>query len=122
MSTIRNYKKLEVWQKSIQLVIAVYALVQKFPSAEKFALVSQMQSAAVSIPANIAEGKMRGTDPEFKRFLLIAFGSGGELETHIEIAKNLPATKSLDYSKVDTLLEEIMKMLNGLIQKLDASR
>lgn len=118
---IRDYKSLIVWQKAIELVVLVYNLTEYFPSEEKFALTSQIQRAAVSIPANIAEGKLRGTDVEFRRFALIAFASGGELETHIEIAKKLKKTQHLDYVKVDAMLNEVMKMLNVLISKLGAS-
>lgn len=66
---------------------------------------------------NIAEGSGRGTQNEFHRFLLIAFGSGAELETQTEIAKRLPFGKNLDFSKVDPLAEEVMKMLNKMINK-----
>lgn len=118
---IRDYKNLEVWKKSMDLVIAIYALTDKYPKEEIYGLTSQTRRAAVSIPSNIAEGKLWGTDPEIKRYLLISFASGGELETQIEIAKRLPQTKELDYSEIDALLEEIMKMLNSLITKLGAS-
>ncbi len=118
---IRNYKNLTVWQKGIDLVVAVYALTSKYPKEELYGLTSQTRRAAESIPSNIAEGKMRGYEAEFKRYLLMAFGSGGELETHLEVAKRLPTTKKLDYTLVDSLLDEVMKMLNTLISKLDAS-
>lgn len=117
---VRDYKNLIVWQKAVELVVLVYELTEKFPSEEKFALTSQMQRAAVSIPSNIAEGKLRGTDPEFRRFILIAFASGGELETQIEIAKKLKKTKDLSYTAVDSHLGEVMKMLNTFISKLGA--
>src|SRR3989338_4487306 len=118
---MKTYKDLVVWQKSIELVIAVYELTDKFPKEEIFGLISQIRRAAVSIPSNIAEGKMRGGDIEFKRFLFISFASGAELETQIDIAKRISETSKLDYLKVDTLLSETMKMLNSLIKKLDAS-
>lgn len=79
-----------------------------------------MQHAAVSIPSNIAEGKLRGSLKEFTHFLRIAFGSGGELETQIEIAKRLPKTAKLDFIPVEALLDEIMRMLNGMISKASA--
>lgn len=79
MGNIRNYKQLEVWKKSIDLCIEVYSLTENFPPEEKFSLTSQIRRCAVSIPSNIAEGKLRGTDAELKRFLLISFASGGEL-------------------------------------------
>ena len=105
----------------MSLVIGVYEITSKFPKEEQYGLTSQIRRSAISIPSNIAEGKMRGYEKDFKKFLLIAFGSGAELETQLELAKQLPTMKNLDYTGVDTLLAEIMKMLNSLISKLDAS-
>ncbi|MEK7088093.1 MAG: four helix bundle protein [Patescibacteria group bacterium] len=115
---IHSYRDLIVWQKGIELVIEVYVLTDRFPSNERFGLTSQMRRAAVSIPSNIAEGKLRGHNKECKQFFLVSFGSGGELETQIEIAKRLYKEKELDFSKVDALLLEVMKMLNKLISDL----
>jgi four helix bundle protein len=116
---MKSYKDLIVWQKGIQLVILIYQLLNKFPKEEVFGLSSQIKRSAVSIPSNIAEGKMRGSNNEFRRFLLIAYGSGAELETQIEISKKLEKTKGLDYKEVDELLLEIMKILNKLINDLE---
>ena len=101
----------------MELVVEVYKLTEKYPSIELYGLTSQSRRCSVSIPSNIAEGRRRGGDMEFYRFLSIAFASGSELETQIEIAKRLPFGQKLDFSKVDRLLEEVMKMLNKLIQK-----
>jgi four helix bundle protein len=119
---IHNYKNLEVWKEAMLLVKEVYLVTEKFPQSEVYGLTSQIRRSAISIPSNIAEGKLRSGDKEFKQFLFIAFGSGGELETQIEIAKQLPKTKDLDYSKVDSKLEIVMKMLNKLISIVSASR
>jgi len=116
---MKTYKDLTVWQKSIELVIAIYKLTEEFPKEEIYGLTSQIKRAAVSIPSNIAEGKMRGGNIEFKRYLYIALASGAELETQIIISKRLPKNFKLDYNKVDSLLEEIMKMLNKLISQLE---
>lgn len=105
----------------MDLTVAIYSLTDIYPKEEIYGLTSQIRRAAVSIPSNIAEGKLRGTDSEFKRYLFISFASGGELETQLEISKRLPKTNELDYSRVDSLLEEVMKMLNSLISKLGAS-
>lgn len=105
----------------MELVVEIYILTDQFPREEIYGLTSQMKRSAVSIPSNIAEGKLRNSKKEFKQFLLIAFGSGGELETQIEIAKRLPKTKNMDYSRVDSLLEEVIKMLNKLISGLTLS-
>lgn len=119
---MNDYKKLQVWEKGVTLVVAVYDLTQEFPESEKFGLTAQMRRSAVSVPSNIAEGKMRSGDSELRRFLFIALASGAELETQIEIAKRIRETKNLDYDQVDRLLLETMKMLNALISKLAASR
>ena len=84
-----------------------------------FGLVSQMRRCAVSIPSNIAEGKQRGTRKEYRQFTMIAFGSGAELETQIEISKRLGFCEKEDYIKVDELLGEILRMLNKLRHSLD---
>ncbi len=117
---MKTYKDLIVWQKSIELVKEIYTLTDKFPKEEIFGLTSQMRRCAVSIPSNIAEGKMRTSTKEFSRFLYISYGSGAELETQIIIAKNLNKTNSLSYDRVDLLLEEVMRMLNALILKTSA--
>ncbi len=115
---IHTYKDLTIWQKAMELVAEIYILTERFPKEELYSLVSQMRRAAISIPSNIAEGRLRGYRKEYRQFLLNAYGSGGELETQIEIAKRLAKMKNLDYSKNDSLLEEIMKMLNKMISTL----
>jgi len=119
--TIHSYKELIVWQKSIELVTAIYTLTENFPKEEIFGLTSQIRKASVSIPSNIAEGRYRGTRVDYLHFLRIAYGSGAELETQIEISKRLSKTKILNYNEIDSLIEEIMKMLNVMINKLKAN-
>ena len=113
-----SYKDLKVWKKSLELVVEIYHLTESFPKSEMYGLVSQMQRAAVAIPSNIAEGQKRGHLRDFLRFLYISYGSGAELETQIEICKNLSKLRRLDYSKAEDLLAEVMKMLNKLISTL----
>jgi four helix bundle protein len=117
--TIHSYKELIVWQKSIELVVEVYLLTEKFPKEELYGLTSQMRRSSVSIPSNIAEGRMRGSKKDFVQFLRVAYSSGAELETQVIIAKRLPKTNKLDYMKVDSLLNEVMKMLHTMIKKLN---
>ena len=90
----------------------------KFPREEIYGLTSQMRRSAISIPSNIAEGKRRGTRKDYCQFLVVAYGSGAELETQIEIAKMLSFGKNLNYDTIDKLIEEVMKMLNKLISSL----
>lgn len=113
-----SYKDLIVWQKAIEIVVFIYEVTDHFPREEQFGLISQMRRSAISIASNIAEGRYRGTRKDYRNFLRIAFGSGAELETQIVVAKKLSKTKHLDYSKIDAPLEEVMKMLNAMIQKL----
>lgn len=115
---IQSYKNLIVWQKAMDLVVAIYELTGQLPKSELYGLISQMRRSAISIPSNIAEGSLRRTRKDYCRFISIAFGSGGELETQIEAVKRLPFGRNLSYSKVDMLLEEVMKMLNSLNHKL----
>ena len=103
----------------MELVLEIYLLTEKFPKEEIYGLTSQLRRAAVSIPSNIAEGRCRGTRKEFRQFLLTAFGSAAELETQLMISRKLTKTKNLDYSKIDRLLAEILKMLNSIIKKLE---
>ncbi len=118
MEQIHSYKNLIVWQRTMELVDEIYKLTAQFPKQEMYGLISQMRRASVSVASNIAEGRRRGGKKEFHQFLMVAYGSGAELETQIEIAKRQPFGKNLDYRKADTLLEEVMKMLNKIISGL----
>lgn len=113
---LQSYKELVVWQRAIELVVALYKLTDGFPREEIYGLANQARRAVVSIPSNIAEGQRRKDIPEFLHFLRIADASSAELETQVIIAKRL--YKHLDYTEVDSLLEEVQKMLNVLIRKL----
>lgn len=116
-----SYKDLIVWQKSVALAVAVYALTEKFPKEEIYGLTSQMRRAAVSIPSNIAEGRARSTRNDYIHFLRIAHGSVSELETQIEISKQLPFAKNLSYSAAEAILLEVAKMLSVMISKMGLS-
>ena len=112
------YRDLTVWQKAMDLVVLIYELTRLFPKEETYALISQMRRAAISIPSNIAEGQRRKSQKDFCHFLDIAYGSGAELETHIEIAKRLGYAQNNFYQGVEDILIEVMKMLNTLISTL----
>ena len=86
---MKSYRDLTVWQRSMQLVKAVYELTEAFPSQEQFGLTSQMRRSAVSIPSNIAEGFARKSRGEYARFVDIAYGSAAKLETQLDIAAML---------------------------------
>jgi four helix bundle protein len=102
----------------MELVVSIYLLTERFPKSELYGLVSQMRRSAISIPSNIAEGRRRGSKKEFHQFLIIAYSSGAELETQIEIAKRLSLGARLDFTQVDRLMLETMKMLNKMVTSL----
>lgn len=116
---LHSYKELTVWQKAIELVISTYKLTEGFPREELYGLTSQIRRSAISIPSNIAEGRCRSTRKDFLQFLRIAYGSGAELETQLEIAKRLSFRQESDYNKADQLLNEVMRMLNSMLIKLN---
>ena len=118
MAQIVTYRDLIVWQRSVELVVAIYSLTELFPTAERYGLTAQMRRAAVSIPSNIAEGRRRGSRKEYRRFMLIAYSLGAELETQIEIAKRLSFGSSEDFNKSESLLAEVMRMLNKVLSIL----
>ncbi len=115
---INSYKDLIVWQRSMELVVEIYKITEKFPKSELYGIVSQMRRATVSIPSNIAEGRKRSTRKDFRQFLIIAYASASELETQIEISKRLNFLKTEEYLKNDGLLLEVIKMLNKIISSL----
>jgi four helix bundle protein len=116
---MQTYKDLIVWQKSIQLVAEIYKISNQLPKHELYILVSQMLRAAISTPSNIAEGSRRGHKLEYIQFLSIALASAAELETQIIITKSqYPET---DYTAAEKLIDEVQKMLYGIINKLKNS-
>jgi len=117
----QNYKDLVVWQKGIALAKAIYRLTGKFPSEEKFGLVSQMRRATISIPSNIAEGQARHTTGEFIQFISHAEGSVAELETQLILSIELGFANAESAKTSFGLLDDIRRMLNGLRRKLSGA-
>lgn len=115
---ISSYKELIVWQKSFDLVKNIYKLTAAFPDSEIYGLVSQMRRASISIPSNLAEGFSRKHKKEFSQFVSIAFGSGAELETQLLLAKELDFVSVKEFTELNDLLTEVMKMLSSLRSKL----
>lgn len=113
---MKNYKQLIVWQKGIEFAKMSYLLSKQLPQEERFGLCSQINRAAVSIPANIAEGSSRDSDKDYARFLQIALGSAFEVQTYCVLLKDLyPNIK--DIEAFEKLLEEIIKMLHSFIRQ-----
>jgi four helix bundle protein len=116
--SIRSYQDLAIWKKAMELVVQVYHLTRHFPREEMHGLTSQMRRAAVSIPTNIAEGWGRGSRKEYIQFLRIARGSLLELETLLAISRSLRYLNQEDMQTTLALVEEISRMLSGLIASL----
>jgi len=117
---MKNYRKLNVWNKAHKLALDVYQTTGAFPADERFGLTSQMRRAAVSIPSNIAEGYGRSSERDFGRFLYIASGSVCELECQFLLARDLGYIDPGDSSRGLLACEEVRKMLAGLLKKLAA--
>ena len=115
--SVKSYKDLIVWQKSMDLVILIYELTSKFPKSELFGIISQMRRAVVSIPSNIAEGWGRKSSKEFYQFVSISYGSALELETQLILAKRLELAGEKEFEKAETIMIEVLKMLNSLNRK-----
>lgn len=114
-----RFKQLKVWQKSIELVEYTYReVLPRYPTSEKFGLVSQISRAAISIPLNIAEGAGRYSKKEFKQFLYNARGSLYELITQCEISFRLNLINEDIYNNINKRIIEISGLLNGLINSL----
>ncbi len=119
MEKIKSYKDLIVWQKAITLVTHIYALTKKFPADERFGVVSQLNRAAVSIPANIAEGWGRESSKNFLQFLRTARGSVMEVQTFLIISKNLTYITEHEFESHNLKIEEVGKILQGLIKSVN---
>ena len=117
---IRSYRDLLVWQKAVDLVVSTYRVTQGLPSAERFGLTVQMRRAAVSIPANIAEGWGRRSRADYLRFLTIANSSRLELETLIVIGQRLNLAATAEWKLLGAGAEEVGRMLAGLVRSLKA--
>jgi four helix bundle protein len=115
---MQNFRKLKVWQKSHSLVLQVYAKTATFPKTETWGVTAQARRAAVSIPANIAEGSARSSDKEFARFLYISLGSASELEYFSMLVADLGLLSKADAAQIESDAAEIKRMLSGLIASL----
>lgn len=118
---IRSHRDLIVWQKAMDLVEAVYKATASSPKEETYALTSQIRRAVVSIPANIAEGQGRRLTKEYLYSLANARGSLLELDTHLEIAVRLKYLSREHYSQLRDQLNEVAKILNGLMRAVEQS-
>ena len=119
---MRDFKRLQVWEKSHCLALLIYRATVRFPKEELYGLTSQIRRSCSSIPANIAEGCGRSGDAELARFLHIASGSASELDYHLLLAKDLGLLPPPEYDHLSSELTGVRKMLNAFLQKLTANR
>jgi len=112
----KNHKDLEAWKQAMDLVDDIYGLSRHFPPEELYGLTNQMRRAAVSVPANVAEGAARSGKKEFLQFLFIALGSLSELETQVLIAQRQGYRE--DVGVVLAQIESVRRLLLGLIRHL----
>ena len=115
---IKPHKRLDVWNKAIDLTVDTYRLSDRFPKVEIYGLTSQMRRAAVSLPSNIAEGAARHTRKEFINYLHMAQGSLSELDTQLVIANRLEYMSFETLKEIENAIETISKMITGLIKSL----
>jgi four helix bundle protein len=115
-----EHKKLDVWNKSIDLVVEIYNLTNSFPKDELYGLTSQIRRSAVSIPSNIAEGSARKGDTETIQFLHIALSSMAELETQLIISQKIGYLKNIE--EISNNLLEIKQMTLGLVKFLKSKK
>lgn len=115
---MRDHRKLRAFELADQLALAIYETTKTFPKEEMFGMTSQIRRAAVSVPSNIVEGCARNSNADFLRFLDMAFGSGRELEYQLSLATRLGYINQDESQQLDTIVNELMKVLSGLIRSL----
>ena len=110
---MRDFRKIQVWQKSHELALRLYKVTSVFPREELYGLTSQIRRASASIPSNIAEGCGRNTQTELARFVHIASGSASELDYHLLLAHDLGFINQEIYLELVNMVSEIKRMLHG---------
>lgn len=117
----KDFSQLKVFNLAHQLALSIYKLTDKFPSKEQYSLTSQLRRAVISVPANIVEGNTRNSKKEFVRFLFIARGSLAEVKYFLLLGKDLKYISQKDYEQLLPSLDEVGKMLSGLIRYLKSN-
>jgi four helix bundle protein len=113
-----DFRKLLIWQKSMALITKIYFSTNNFPKEEIFGLTSQIRRSSISIPSNIAEGSGRESDKDFLRFLNISTGSLFEMQTQLEIAKNITYLNQEEFNNLYEDSREVERMLVAFIKKI----
>jgi four helix bundle protein len=114
----KPHKKLDAWKQSMELVVDVYRITDKFPVQERYGLIDQIRRAVISIPSNTAEGAARQAKKEFANYLHMAQGSLSEMDTQMELARQLGYRDEANHRILDERMERIDKMMTGLIHHL----
>lgn len=118
---MKTFRNLLIWQKAMALTTDIYQLTNHFPKEELFGLISQMRRSAVSIPFNLAERYVRSGNKEFQRFVIIARSSLFELQTQIEIARNIKYLNKEEYLILNEKSRELDAMVSGFLKKICVS-
>ncbi|MFK7903628.1 MAG: four helix bundle protein [Chitinophagales bacterium] len=116
---MHNFREIKSWKKSRIVVKEIYVLTRKFPREELYGLTSQIRRAAISIPANIAEGSGRNTNKDFCKFLGYALASAYEVETELILSYDLGFISKDEVSEVGEKVREVEKLIYGLIRKYE---
>ena len=119
---MKDFRTLDVWQRSHQLTLALYRATAGFPRDEGYGLTSQLRRAGASVPANLAEGCGRASDADVARFLVIALGSASELEYHLLLAHDLGYLDTAAYQHLAGETTGVKRMLTGLLKTLRTDR
>jgi four helix bundle protein len=117
---VSDYRNLEVWQKAHALALRIYQTTISFPKDELYGMTSQIRRAAVSIPANLAEGSGRSSKPEFARFSRISLGSANEVEYFLLLARDLGYLPEALHQELSAEVSRIRRTLSGLIHSMDS--
>jgi four helix bundle protein len=115
---MQDFRNLKVWQKAHALTLAIYRVTTQFPIDERFGFTMGLRRAAAAVPINLAEGCGRGVDAEFRRSLLLAMGSGSQLEYQLILTHDLGYLTEEDHQRLTADVVEVKRMLAGLIHSV----
>jgi four helix bundle protein len=115
---MQDFRKLKEWRIAHEFALEIYKATVAYPFEERFGLVTQLRKASVSLVSNIAEGSSRGSDADFRRFLIISLGSLAEVECQIMLSKDLAMLSAVPYDRLSARIVELRRMLWPLVQRL----
>ncbi|MFD1014550.1 four helix bundle protein [Winogradskyella rapida] len=118
---MHNFKKLKIWNESMDLVSESYKITRSFPKFETYGLISQMNRCAVSIPSNIAEGTSKSSNKHFSNYLEHSLGSAFEWETQLNVAFNESYISEEKFKELEQRIKQIQKMISSFKSGLQSS-